>query len=137
MIKKSLILLLVILIVSCSGSFNIEPAKQAVLEFHQQFNNENYENIINSASNVFSNSGKKENILKYFKGVYSKLGKHKESKLTTWNVFNGLSGKKVKLVYKAHFDNGEATEQFTFIENNGITQLFHYNIQSKIFIIGN
>lgn len=137
MIRKYFSILMIVTVTACSGSFNLEPSKKAVQSFHNKFNNENYEAIFSSGTEEFKKSGSKEDFTAYFSGVNKKLGKHVKSNLSNWRFFNGASGKKVSLAYESKFEKGDASEEFTFSEKDGKVLLQHYNIQSKVFIIGN
>lgn len=137
MIRKYFAILMIVTATACSGSFNLEPSKKAVQSFHNEFNNENYEAIFNSGTEEFKKSGSEKDLTAYLNGVNKKLGKHVKSNLSNWSVFNGTSGKKVSLAYDSKFEKGDASEEFTFSEKDGKVLLQHYNIQSKVFIIGN
>ncbi|HED36626.1 MAG TPA: DUF3887 domain-containing protein [Ignavibacteria bacterium] len=136
MYKKALLLIIVFLnMCSCSVDFNTDKSDQAVKDFRNYYNNKEFEEIYKKSSEAFKRNASYEKFEKYMNGIYKKLGAFKKSKDNGWNVNNNLSGKNVKLGFISQFEEGEATETFTFVENNDIALLQHYNIQSEKFII--
>ena len=108
----------------------------AVLHFHQQFNNGQYDQIADQADEGFGATGRREQLFEFLKAVDRKLGPAGDTKLININVKAGTSGTFVTCVYNTDFARGKAVETFTWKKGvSGELKLYGYHIQSNELLL--
>lgn len=106
-------------------------SNEAVRQFHQDLNAENYELIWQEASQGFTQSGKHDELVKFLHGVHTKLGSVASESLLNINVNVNPNGTFITTRYNTQFANGPAVETFTWIKSAGALKLYGYNVQSN------
>jgi hypothetical protein len=109
-------------------------ANIAVEHFHEQLNNDRYDEIIGEADEGFSQAGK-DDLLKFFSAVHAKLGDAGASSFDNINVSATPTRTFVTTRYSTAFSRGAATETFTWIKKAGALKLYGYNINSNALIL--
>lgn len=136
--KLKIIALAVILIVvgvACSETFNTEPSENKVSQFHQYLTQRQFKNIYAMATEGFMEPDSREEMDAYFNGVREKLGAFKGAKLQDWRINYTTSGKIISLTYASRYERGAATENFVFHESDDKPRLHSYNVNSRVFIL--
>ncbi len=107
----------------------------AVRHFHSQLDSEAYADIVRDSDEAFQNSANSEEIIKFLKGVHSKLGAARV--VTSTNVFvnASTSGTIIRVMYKSTFDQGDAVETFTWKKAGDALKLVRYDINSNVFVV--
>lgn len=108
----------------------------AVKHFHEQLNEEQYEQIFAAADDGFQRSADREETIKFLQAVHRKLGSAEQTNLRNITVQATGAGTFVIASYITKFKNGEGTEQFTWTKTDGQLKLHGYNVQSKALVIG-
>jgi|SRR5713101_3299408 len=121
---------------SCGFLEGKDTADKAVVQFHQQFNDESYSDIYMAADADFRRATTLADLTQLFQAVHRKLGVFTSATQTNSNVFSSTSGPtSVTLVYASQFAEGKATEQFKFSVGAGKAYLVAYNINSPTLIL--
>lgn len=109
----------------------------AVQDFHDQLNDEHYQEIFADADDGFQQSGnKKEETIKFLQAVHRKLGNAQQAHLVNIMVQATPGGTYIMAAYTTRFEHGEADEKFVWTRKSGQLKLHGYNVQSKVFVIG-
>jgi hypothetical protein len=122
---------------SCIGTLlqSREESNQAVHHFHQELNDAQYDQICQDADSRFTQSDTHENLVKFLRGVHTKLGNTTAENLINTNVNATTSGTFVRASYDSTFALGKAQETFTWVRGSSGLKLAGYNIQSNAFIV--
>jgi hypothetical protein len=125
------------LLSSCIGTLlqSREEANQAVHHFHQELNDAQYDQICQEADSRFSQSDTHENLVKFLRGVHTKLGNTTAENLGNTNVNATTNGTFIVASYDSIFSLGKAQETFTWVRGSSGLKLVRYNVQSNAFII--
>ncbi len=130
---RSLILFFTVVIAvsaGCSADLSISLSKTEASKFHKRLVANDINTILNMEKKEFERIEKKKILVLFFKDISKKLGHFKKTTCKKWHVIKGPEGKKVSLVYFSEFENGTATESFSFKEIDGAAKLYKYNINS-------
>jgi hypothetical protein len=129
--------LLACLLSSCVSTLlhSGDESNQAVRHFHQELNDGQYEQICQEADSGFTQSDTHENLIKFLRGVHTKLGNATGENLIGTNVNATTSGSFIVASYDSTFVAGKAHETFTWARSGTELKLRGYNIQSNAFII--
>ena len=121
----------------CGSAVNSgrQLSSPAVERFHDELNAEEYEQIYAEADDAFRGSGKKEETIKFLRGVHHKLGNAGEKTLSNVMVQATTGGTFVIATYATKFARGDALEKFTWVKLGGKLVLRGYNVQSNAFIV--
>ena len=128
------LLILSVLSIGCFMTEGIEAGEKAVNKFHEQFNNNEIDEIYNDADQQFKESDSKESIIGFLEKVRKRLGKVKDTKRTGWNVNKNLKGTFATVNFETEFENGKGTETFIFLLADEDTKLLNYNVNSKALL---
>jgi len=109
-------------------------ANSAVRHFHQELNDNQYEQIYLEASEGFSEEGKHVELVKFLEAIHTKLGNAGAERLLNATVNAGTDGTFVTTEYDTTFAGGSAIETFTWIKKRGALKLYGYNVQSNTFL---
>jgi hypothetical protein len=124
------------LLAACSDTINGKGiAEPAVAQFHEKLNLGDFESIYEDASAEFKAAVPREKILQLFGAITRKLGPLQEPKLINWNVNTRNLKTVVVLVQDSKFEEGQATETFTFRVDDEKAELIGYNISSLDMLI--
>ena len=107
----------------------------AVQQFHNELNDEQYQQIWDDADGGFQRSDIRETF-KFLEGVHRKLGKAQNANVVNLMVQATPGGTYIIADYKTKFEHGEAEEKFVWTKTAGHLKLHGYNVQSKVFVIG-
>jgi hypothetical protein len=113
-----------------------KDAEVAVQHFHELLNSGEYDQIYREGTDGLRGEDYKHGeVLKYFRGVHTKLGKTESANLQNLNITTNTEGTYLVSVYRTTFENGTALETFTWLKSGTGLQLHGYNIQSDAFIL--
>lgn len=110
-----------------AGKGSSEPE---VAKFHQLLKKKQFEAMYEMGSKEFRSASPKEKVTALFAAIDRKLGSLDKSKLVNWSVKTYNLDTTVVLVYDDKFQEGDATETFTFHVSDGKAELVGYNISS-------
>jgi hypothetical protein len=120
----------------CGSGMNAgaQLSDEAVRHFHSQLDSAAYGNILAESDDAFQNSAKADEITRFLTGVHNKLGKSHSFARTNIFVNASTGGTYIKVTYNSTFDQGPATEAFTWKKTAGRLKLVRYDINSNVFI---
>jgi hypothetical protein len=125
-----------LLLASCRDTVEGKSlAEPQVAAFHEQLAAKRYEEIYSGAGEEFQKAAPKEKVTELFAAINRKLGKVKSTSTKTWNVRSMNLKTMVVLVMETEFEQGQATETFTFRVSDGKAVLLGYNINSLDMMI--
>lgn len=123
-----------IMCASCSFKESKDAGEKAVAQFHDQFNNEKYQDIYSAADDRFKKASTQQEILDLFQAVHRKLGTVKNSSEAGWHVNSNTFETVVDLTYQTEFVEGKGVEQFVYSVKDGKATLLGYHINSPTLI---
>ncbi len=106
----------------------------AVSHFHSELDSQAYDNIISEGSELFRTSDEHDELVKFLAGVHTRLGASHNIYRAGINVSATTNGTFIKVTYNSSFEEGSATEEFTWRKENGNLKLVHYGVTSKAFL---
>jgi hypothetical protein len=116
---------------ACSAGEQVAVAEGQVARFHARLNASEFDAIYDSSSDLFKKSAAKDDIIRFLRGVRSKLGAVTETKQAHWNLQYDPAGTFVILTYETQFDSkSKATEQFSFLIEKPEPKLVGYTVNS-------
>ena len=136
--KRQLVLwgMVWLLLLGCSDTIKGKSiAEPEVARFHDRLKARDFEGLYASTSAEFKAATSKSQILALFEAIDRKLGPMQGTKQINWNVNTHNMVTTVVLVYATKFQDGEATETFTFRVNDKVPELLGYNISSLDMLI--
>ncbi|QQS37762.1 MAG: hypothetical protein IPM56_07385 [Ignavibacteriales bacterium] len=129
-------LVMLILFSSCMNlNQNKEVAEKAIQKFHENFNNQSFNEIYNNSDKEFKSKTSIEEFNKFISVVYSKLGPHISSESKMVSVTTGNMDTYIRVNQITKFKKGSGEELFIFSMHDKKLLLFNYNINSKDLII--
>ena len=126
------------LILTASSCHMVENAKaggEAVKQFHERFDSEQYATIYAEADEELQKQTSQKEFIAILSAVHRKLGMVKQASSTGYFINANTDGTFVKLTYKTSFPDSDATETFTWRMAGGKCKLIYYNIESTALII--
>jgi hypothetical protein len=127
--------LLSIVALGCSAVTDGKPAAEAaIVDFHKMLDDERYADIYALTDQRFKDASSEEDIVKLLTAVHTKLGKVKSSETTNWRANSYNLTSYIELEQETDFENGKATEHFTFVYADKKVSLGGYNINSMDLI---
>jgi len=109
-------------------------AEQAVQHLHAQLDAGDYEGILHDADPAFLAADTHDGLIRFLRGVHTKLGAVRSAERINLFVGNGTMGPYVRTQYKSTFANGTATESFTWRRAGGRFALLGYHVESRVFV---
>ena len=106
-------------------------ADAAVVDFHANFDKENYDKIFDDAHPDFKAAQPKAKVVEFAKSVREKMGKVKSTSRTNWNIKSNNMKTNVNFSYATEFENGAGTEKFIYRITDGKATLLSWNIKAK------
>jgi len=100
--------------------------------FHQQFSESRFSEIYAAATPGFRTSHTEAGILTSLSVARTRLGSLRTVRRTGWVIDRGEGGEIARLNFESDFENGTATERFTYLVANGRAQLLDYQISSPL-----
>lgn len=129
-----MVVLVTVTVGGCSVGKGREVAEQAVNEFHQRLDTEQYDQIYKTASDDFRSGTSQSDSTELFAAVHRKLGKVLSAHQRAFAVNSTLTGTTVRLQYDTEFAEGKASEAFVFTLSGDKAVLVSYNINSPTLI---
>ncbi len=106
-------------------------ANTAIVEFHQQFNEQKFKGIYAAAHPDFKAATTEADFLKLLEAIHRKLGKQVSSTGTGWRV-NSFNMKTSAVVTQStEFEQGKGVETFTYVISGSSCTLLGYYINSQ------
>jgi len=110
-------------------------ADEKVLEFHMNFNGENYQQIYDHAAYPLGDQpAERDKWIKLLTAIHQRLGNARRSSLQHIDVTISASPF-VTTRYQTSFDNGTAVEVFTWRKEHGMLKLSQYTVQSDALVL--
>jgi hypothetical protein len=109
-------------------------ADGAIKHFHRELNDAEYEQICQEADPRFSSGNTHDELIKFLRGVHTKLGNETAGSLGNLQVSANTNGTFIVTSYSSTFDAGKADETFTSARKGSVLRLVNYNIQSNAFV---
>lgn len=109
-------------------------ADTAVRQFHEELNEGRFQNILDDASEGFSNGATNQDPLKFFSGLHAKLGAAGAGTLVSMKVNVGFGGTFLVCEYNTTFAFGAAVETFTWKKAGATLKLAGYSIVSNALL---
>jgi hypothetical protein len=116
----SLIIIATALFTACAGNRDQKLAEETVEKFHKLYNEQNYEEIFNSAHEEAKRLKSKEGLGFALAKTFEQYGKHLDSELvyTKISPVAGSNEKQVEFAYKSRFEKGSRNETFLIVTND-------------------
>lgn len=115
----------------CNGGQVKGVAERQVEAFHGQLNAGQYDGIYGQADDAFRSAGSKADTIAFLAAVHRKLGNAKSATEQGYLVNFSTGGMMVNLTYQTQFDQGSATERFSFKVHDNDARLAGYRIDSQ------
>lgn len=114
---------------SCGVSAKDE-AIAATRQFHQHYNNQQFDSIVEDATDGLQATMPEEVATQLFGGIHSAMGIHQSSELVDWSITTSTTrGQKVRLVLLSQFEKDSATEIFEYQLSGQFVLLASYENQ--------
>jgi hypothetical protein len=124
------------ILLGCGDTINGKGlAEPEVAKFHERLRSGDFEAMYSNSSRDFQAAAPKDKVIALFAAIDRKLGPLQETKQINWNVNTQNLTTTVVLIYASKFQEGEATETFTFRISNQKPELIGYNIASFDMLI--
>jgi hypothetical protein len=125
----------VFLLCSCTSPIgDVTSARNAVVRFHQELDQEKYVEMYAEAAPELRKATTQEDFLALMSAVHRKLGLVQDVTQTRFNVNWTTSGTRVELQYQTKFSGGNATEVFTWGTGGDHSILIGYHINPNTLI---
>ena len=120
----------------CGSALYEGPAlsNRAVWRFHAHLNSGEFEAICNEADEVLAQGENREELLDVLQAVHRKLGDAGEEKFVNLHVDVTTNGTFILSQYATTFDQGKATETFTWRKSGRTLKLYSYHVESRVFL---
>lgn len=127
-----MMILMLLLSSGCSWSVDTELAELAVEDFHKSYNKASFKTIYINASPEFRDYVKQSKFERLLKKLHHGLGQHENSTLISWSAKSTIrDGTIITLIYQAAYEyDDKAKESFSFKVNDGLAQLYNFNVSS-------
>jgi hypothetical protein len=124
-----------VLICSCSTSRDVDIARGAVEQFHQQLAAQQDDSIYDAADDhAYKQSVSRETNHGFLSRIRRKMGAFKSSTNTSYFVNASTNGTFVRLQYKTQCANGELDEGFVWRVEGGRAILVRYEANSPLLL---
>ena len=131
---RKLLVALLVALTGCSMSADSKLAEQAVVQFHEMLDAEQFDAIYEQSSDELKKSATKEKLVALLQGIHKKLGATRASDLQGWKVNYQTSGSFVTLTYSTFYVEDKAQEQFVYRLLGEKALLVSYHIESDVLI---
>ena len=127
----TIVVLLATTLSGCNGTEAKGAAERQVEAFHSHLNEGQYDAIYAQADDTFRSAGSKADTIAFIAAVHRKLGNAKSAAEQGYFVNLSTGGTIVNLTFQTQFDQGSATERFSFKVNGNDARLAGYRIESQ------
>jgi hypothetical protein len=132
--KKLLPLFFFVILSACSNSADMEVAKQAVRDFHDQLDAGQFQALYNQSSDDLKKMASEKEFIALLDAVHRKLGVTKSFELKERSVMYEVSGATMTLNYETVYAEGNAQESFVYRLKDDKAILYGYHINSNTLI---
>ena len=109
-------------------------AEPQVDVFHKLLNEEKYSEIYSTSDPEFQKAASEKKLTDLLTAVHRKLGAVKSTTTENWNVSTYNMTTRIVLIQNTQFDQGSATEKFSYIVSDTGATLLGYDISSNDLI---
>lgn len=125
-----------LLLAGCPAMFKGKAAgERGVTEFHRLYNEGKFKEIFDGGHSALKTATPETKFLEFLEAVQRKLGKETQTANAGFNLNTFNLTTRVVLTQKTTFEQGNATEVFTFGMNGEKAVLVGYNINSNELIL--
>ena len=105
---------------ACAGNQDVKLAEEVVDRYHKLYNEQNYEEIFNTAHEEARRTKSKEALGFRLAEAFEKYGRHLSSELiyTKIQPVPGSAERQVEFAYKSKFENGTRNETFLIVTDD-------------------
>ena len=132
--KWLLTFLVALPLTACNPAADTKAAEQGVVNFHQQLNAGQFDQIYATTDPEFKAASTQDSFTKLLSAVHRKLGNFRSGQTGNWNDSSTTGGHFVRLERTAQFDHGPAEEEFIFKVSGQEAVLVGYHIGSDTLI---
>lgn len=118
----------------CGSQKDMAKAEAAVVLFHEQLNEGNFDKIYSDSDYALKSATSQEKMVNLLAAVHRKLGAVKSANRESFLVNYSTSGETVRLSYTTQFESDKAAEEFVFLVRGDEVRLAGYNINSDTLI---
>ena len=120
---------------ACKSYTEGKPAaEKAITQFHSMLDEGRYEEIYEASDQAMKDASTREQMLKIFTAVHTKLGNVTGSSQTRWQVGTFNLKSTVMIEQETTFEKGKGTESFTFMIDGQTARLAGYFVNSNDLI---
>lgn len=135
-ISLPVVLALVLMVSGCPGMFKGKQASEkGVAEFHKLYNEGKFKEIFDASSADMKTATPEQKFLDFMGAIQRKLGKVTETTNAGFNINTFNLTTRIVLNQNTKFEQGDATEVFTFEMKGDNAVLVGYNINSTDLIL--
>jgi Protein of unknown function (DUF4019) len=120
--------------VGCALTDGVAVAEDSVIEFREQYAAGIFGEMYDAGSDDLRTTATRDDFMTTLASLRTKLGSMRESKRTGFNARVGSDGTFVVLEYLTEFENGTATEEFTWEISGGKARLLGYSVDAKALL---
>ena len=117
--KITILFIIAALLTACDRNRDQRLAEEVVDKYHKLYNQQNYEEIFNTAHEEARRTKSKEALGLALAEAYRKYGKHLGSELVYTKIQKvNERERQVEFAYKSKFENGSRNETFLIVTND-------------------
>jgi hypothetical protein len=132
--KRLALLLGVVVICACSMSKDVDIARRAAEEFHQQVAAGQDDTVYDAADLAYKESVSRETNHAFFLRIRRKMGVFKSNKNTSYFLNKTTNGTFVRLQYKTECANGDLDEEFLWRIEGAHAVLVRYQANNPLLL---
>lgn len=122
------------LLAGCSMQADIAAGDKAVAAFHQALNAGQFQKMFADSSQDMKGSTTEAHMVQLYDAIHRKLGTFKDGKTVGFRDNVNTGGHMLGLQYQAHYEKGDAAEDFTFRIDGGRAALAGYHVSSDALL---
>ena len=123
--RKLTILFLICAFAACAGNRDQRLAGEVVEKYHKFYNEQNYEEIFNTAHEEARRTKSKEALGLRLAEAYEKYGRYLSSELVYTKIQNiNERERKIEFAYRSKFENGTRNETFLIVADDRKAALY-------------
>lgn len=133
-LRKFTVILATFSLAACGFMADAEEVETEVGLFRAAYDAQDWNTIWTTTSEEFRAVSSEDQWNTLMRIVRTKLGKSVSSERTGWNVNTGTSGTIAVLSFATTFEEGEATETFTYKKTDSGWRMQGYDIRSDVLL---